>query len=209
MPSVTRRSQSNRARRRDQIEAKLLAAVEKLLAEGESFTELSVERLVSEADLSRSTFYVYFEDKGDLLQALTEDVISDFMNAAASWWDLPPGASREEVAAGLRQLVDVYRPHGVLMGAVVDASSYDPRVRERFGEMLQRSVGEVARHIREGQKAGTVRKDLDPEATAGWLTWMTERGLYQMVRVAEDGRIDALATAMADVIWNTLYEGAS
>ena len=208
MTSVTRKSQSNRARRRDEIEGRLLAAVEKLLAEGESYTELSVERLVSEADLSRSTFYVYFEDKGDLLQQLTEDVISNFMTAAAAWWDLPPGASREDVKAGLKQLVEVYRPHGILMGAVVDASSYDPGVRERFGEMLQRSIGEVARHIREGQEAGSVRKDLDPDATAGWLTWMTERGLYQLVRGSDDKQAEVLAEALADVIWNTLYEGA-
>jgi TetR/AcrR family transcriptional regulator, ethionamide resistance regulator len=207
MPSVTRKSQSNRARRRAEIEVRLLSAVEKLLADGESYTEISVERLVTEADLSRSTFYVYFEDKGDLLQTLTEDVISDFMEAAGKWWNLPAGASRDDVAAGLRELVEVYRPHGILMGAVVDASSYDPGVRERFGEMLMRSIGEVERHIREGQKAGTIRKELDPEATASWLTWMTERGLYQLVRGADDERAKVMAEALTGIIWNTLYEG--
>jgi len=47
---------------------RLLEVVQQLLDEGESFTEMSVERLVSEAGISRSTFYVYFEDKGDLLR---------------------------------------------------------------------------------------------------------------------------------------------
>lgn len=207
MPSVTRKVQSNRARRREEIEARLLGAVEKLLGEGESYTEISVERLVGEAGISRSTFYVYFEDKGHLLQKLTEDVITDFMDAASKWWNLPPGATRQDVAAGLRALVDAYRPHGILMGAVVDASSYDEGVRQAFGQMLQRSIAEVARHIREGQKAGSIRPELDPEAVAAWLTWMTERGLFQLVRSADDGQIDTLADAQATIIWHTLYEG--
>ena len=38
------------------------------------------------------------------------------MDAAAAWWSLPPGATRAEVAAGLRRLVDIYRPHAILMG---------------------------------------------------------------------------------------------
>lgn len=44
MPSVTRKTQSARAERRDQIRSRLLTAVESLLAEGESFTELPVGR---------------------------------------------------------------------------------------------------------------------------------------------------------------------
>jgi hypothetical protein len=38
--------------------------LEKLLAEGESFTGLTVERLASVAGVSRSMFYVCFEDNG-------------------------------------------------------------------------------------------------------------------------------------------------
>ena len=93
------------------------------------------------------------------------------------------------------------------MGAVTEVSSYDPGVRGRFGEMLERSISEVARHIREGQAAGTVRQGLDPEVTAAWLTWMTERGLYQLARDIDDARAAELAEALTDVIWNTLYEG--
>lgn len=209
MPSVTRRSQGSRAERREELEAALLDAVERLLASGESFTELSVERLVSEARVSRSTFYVYFQDKGDMLQALTEGVITDFMQAASEWWDLPPGASRDQVAAGLGRLVDTYRPHATLVAAVTEVSAYDSGVRARFGEMLARSIQAVADHIRRGQEAGTVRTDLDPDLTAAWLTWMTERGLYQLVRNADDARAEALSESLTGVIWNTLYEGAS
>ena len=91
MGSVTRKAGIDRGRRREEVEAKLLAAVERLLESGESYTEISVERLAREAGVARSTFYVYFNDKGHLLQKLTEDVIADFLVAASGWWDLLPG----------------------------------------------------------------------------------------------------------------------
>src|SRR5436189_5393598 len=107
MASVTRRPHSDRAARRGEIGRRLLVAVETLLADGESFTEVSVERLVAEAQISRSTFYVYFEDKGDLLQALTEDVMTKVIDAARAWWELPPEADRADVEVAMRGLVAV------------------------------------------------------------------------------------------------------
>src|SRR5881397_2160695 len=139
MASVTRRPHSDRAARRGEIGRRLLVAVEELLGDGESFTEVSVERLVTEAGISRSTFYVYFEDKGDLLQALTADVMTEVIDAARAWWELPPGADRGDVEAAMRGIVATYRCHKTLMAAVVEASSYDARVRERFGELIQLS----------------------------------------------------------------------
>src|SRR2546421_3862867 len=128
MASVTRKPHSDRATRRGEIGRRLLDAVERLLADGESFTEVSVERLVTEAELSRSTFYVYFEDKGDLLQALTADVMTEVIDAARAWWELPPDAQRADLEAAMRGIVSVYRGHMTLMVAVVEAASYDARV---------------------------------------------------------------------------------
>ena len=54
--SVTRRAHCARVQRRAENLAKLLDALEALLAEGESFTEVSVERLAARAGVSRSTF---------------------------------------------------------------------------------------------------------------------------------------------------------
>ena len=70
MPSVTRKPQAKRQERREQIERRLLDATERLMRDGASFTELSVDRLSTEAAMSRASFYIYFEDKGHLLRRL-------------------------------------------------------------------------------------------------------------------------------------------
>ena len=69
------------------------------MAEDESYTALSVERLVREAGISRATFYVYFEDKGDLLRALAEDFIERILGRGVDWWQLPPDATKADLRA--------------------------------------------------------------------------------------------------------------
>src|SRR5690348_2451424 len=187
MASVTRKKNpGSRAERRDQIRTSLLAAVEEMLEEGEGFTEISVERLVSRAEMSRSTFYVYFEDKGDLLAAWLTGIISELTAAAKGWWNLPDNAGRADLREALSEIVYTYRPHTTLMAAVYDAAAYEPAVREEVEAMMSSNIAGLRRHIRQGQKAGSINKDLRAEETAPWLQWMAERGLHQMVRGAGD-----------------------
>src|SRR6478752_6190682 len=105
MASVTRKSQGNRAKRRDDVRLRLLKAVERLLAHGESYAEISIERLVSSAKLSRSTFYVYFSDKAHLLRGWFEQVTEELEDAADDWWRLSGDVTRSDVRKALARIV--------------------------------------------------------------------------------------------------------
>jgi TetR/AcrR family transcriptional regulator, ethionamide resistance regulator len=217
MPSVTRKTQASRAERRDLIKARLLAAVESLLAEGENFTELSVERLVSLAGVSRSTFYVYFEDKGELIRAWLTEIISELDVAAQGWWSLGGEGegkgggtvSWDEVRVALNRVVLVYRPHTTLMAAAFDAAAYDPAVRDQVDAMMQRNIAGLRKHIRVGQASGSVDATLPAAQTAAWLTWMAERVLHRLIRDARDDELARLVDAYTSIVWNTLYAGAA
>lgn len=205
MPSVTRRSQSTRSRRRDEARHRLLGVVERLLAQGESFTEISVERLVSEAGMSRSTFYVYFEDKGDLLRAWFEEVTKEISDAATDWWQLDAGASNADLRAALDKVVKTYKPHTALMAATYDAAAYDVSVRELVEGMMSANAAGLRKHMKAGQSGGFVDPDLPVAQTASWLTWMAERGLHQLVRTASGAELERLIDAYTAIVWNTLY----
>jgi AcrR family transcriptional regulator len=208
MPSVTRKTQSARAKRRDETRKRLLDVVERLLSQGENFTEISVERLVSEAGISRSTFYVYFEDKGDLLSAWFSDIIEELVEATAGWWSLDKGATRAQLREVLDGVVRTYRPHTALMAATYDAAAYDASVRELVESMMETNVATLRKHIKKGQKEGFVDPELPAVQTAQWLTWMAERGLHQLVRQATDAELDGLIDAYTSIVWNTLYAPA-
>ncbi|MGH9000467.1 MAG: TetR/AcrR family transcriptional regulator [Acidimicrobiia bacterium] len=208
MPSVTRRRQTSRAARRDEIRHRLLEVVERLLEAGESFTEISVERMVSEAGLARSTFYLYFADKGDLLVAWFTEITVDLERAAREWWNLEPEATRDDLRRALEHIVSTYRPHTTLMAAAYDAAAYDEAVRALVAEMMNRNIAGLRSHIRAGQKAGSIDPGLLADQTARWLMWMAERGLHQLVRAASDAELGRLVDAFTAVIWNTLYAPA-
>ena len=192
------------AERRVALGRRLLPALEGLLEE-ESFIEISVERLVQKAGVSRSGFYVYFSDKGDLLQTLAAEVLADMFVAATGWWELPAGASKAQLREGLDGVVRAYLPHNKLIAAIVEASSYDIAVAEQFEMLMRQAANHVAAYIRRSQESGDARKGIDVEPVSEWITWMIERGLYQLVANADDEQRENLMTAATDIIWRTLY----
>lgn len=178
-----------------------------MLEGGESYADISVERLITAVNISRSTFYVYFDDKGDLLRAMAEDVTRDLAEAGSSWFELPTDATRDDLRQALRPLFDTYRRHQTLLGAITEAASYDPRVREQHLALVDEAVRGLEGHIKTQQRAGAAPPDLDARRTAKWLTWMHERGLYQMVATASPAESRKLLDSMADLVWRTLYAG--
>lgn len=189
--------------RRELVSRRLLPAVERLL-ESDTYAEISVEQLAEEAGISRSSFYNYFEDKGDLLRALTADVMGTIIDASRQWWMLAPGADKQELREAIAHMVDTYAPHAGLMRAVADFTSRDPRVREEFGAYMQRGAEGIAGYIRAGQRAGAFRGDLDADRVGLWLDWMAERGLSELGRPgAED--TERAVTALTDIFWKAVH----
>jgi len=205
MPSVTRRRPADREARRHDAQTRLLAAVERLVADGESFTEISIERIVAEAGMARSTYYVYFADKGDLLRGWFAEITDELRDAAATWWQLREPVVFDDVRVALAGIVDTYRPHTPLMAALYDTAAYDPSVREMVAAMMDENIAGLRSHIRRGQAAGFIDPTLSRAETASWLTWMAERGLHQLVRDASDTEVVRLVDAYARIVWNTLY----
>jgi AcrR family transcriptional regulator len=187
--------------------ADLARIVERLAADGERYSEISVERLINGADISRSTFYVYFEDKGALLIAMAEGVVQELLEACRVWWELPD-PTEEDIHNALHGIIAVYRAHAAVWGAFVEAASYDPNVRDQFTAVVGQCADGVTEHIREGQKQGFVRSEIDPRRTGLWLTWMTERGLYQLTPDASAAELEKLCRALTGIVWQALYAGA-
>jgi TetR/AcrR family transcriptional regulator, ethionamide resistance regulator len=188
--------------RRELTSRRLLPAVERLL-ERETYAEISVEQIAEEASISRSTFYNYYEDKGDLLSALTGDVMGAIIDASRQWWMLPPGARKDDLRDSIAHMVETYTPHAGLMRAVADFTSRDQRVREVFDASMQRGAEGIAGYIRDGQRAGVFRRDLDAGRVALWLDWMSERGLSELGRPGLEDPERAV-TALTDIYWKAL-----
>src|SRR6202047_2770567 len=205
MPSVTRKPQAKRQERREQIERRLLDATERLMRDGASFTELSVDRLSTEAGMSRASFYIYFEDKGHLLRRLAGQVFADLADSADRWWSMAWRHDPDDVRAGIGGIIESSRRHPPALVALNEMAGYDPLVGATYRNLLTAITGRVARVIEDGQADGSIRPELPATATASALTWMVERACQQNLPTAP-GTYDAeLTEAMTQIIWGTLY----
>lgn len=182
-----------------------VSITESLVQAGEPYAELSVESIIKAGGISRSTFYSYFDDKGDLLVAMARDVIGDLVGVGHAWWDLGAGLTRAQLRAALRVPVDTYRAHATILNAVVEAAAYDARVREQQQWLIDQVVAALAAHLADGQAAGFVSRSLDPGRSARWTIWMIERGLYQLVSPAEEAEAELLLDTLTELVWRTFY----
>src|ERR1700761_4149788 len=128
MPQAPRKPQAKRQERREQIERRLLDATERLMRDGASFTELSVDRLSTEAGMSRASFYVYFEDKGHLLRRLAGQVFADLAESAERWWSVAWRHDPEDVRAAMAAIIASYRRHQPVLVALNEMAAYDSLV---------------------------------------------------------------------------------
>src|SRR5207244_13625259 len=83
---ITRPASVHRERRAE-LDQRVLEATESLLRDGAGFTELGVERIAGAAGIARSTFYVHFVDKADLLIRLATRATDELFAASDEWWD--------------------------------------------------------------------------------------------------------------------------
>lgn len=194
-----------RERSRAALVDKLLAAVESLLSEGITYTDLSVETIIERAGAPRSTFYYHFRDKGELLIAVSADAVAQITESSKGLYRDNLHGSREQFTDAVRRTANTWLTHLPLINAVAELAAYNPMVKAQYLATWQSAQDHLADHIRAGQAAGVVRADLHPEHTAAWLTWMAERGLGLHVWAAPAEQQDAAIDALATTVWHTLY----
>ena len=200
MASLTRRTEAQ-TEKRAAVETLVLEATEALLGEGRSYAELKIEEIATRAGISRTAFYFYFRDKRELLMRLTEDVADALYAEADAWWS--GGDGSEGLERALANVIALYREHGVLLRAVVEASAYDEAVAGFWRALVGRFVEASRRRIEEEQARGAMT-GVATEATAFALTWMTERACYERLAQGDD-LTDDFQTGLVHVWVSALY----
>ena len=203
--SVTRKLRQNAVVARDEKAQRLLEATEKLLASGYSFIELSVDQLCREAGIGRSTYYVYFKDKSDLIRALAANVSDDMIHGSRAWLSVAPQATRGQFDQAILDTFKTYRRHKAVFKCLAETSSYDPSINEAFSNLLGAYSHQSVEALKAGKALGTIRPEVD-ESTLLALVWMFERIAYRMLQ--DDDSEEALhqASMMAtSIAWPVLY----
>ena len=166
----------------DEREAALLAAGERLLAQGR-FDDASVGELAAAAGVSRPTFYFYFASKDALMASLVDtthaDIASRLQDALRG-----TGTPTQRLAAAIHAGADAWWLHRAVMATAIELRHRVPelgaRMRASMSDVDQTCTAILIEH-------GTVPEREDPPAAAALvetLALLNERVLASEVATA-------------------------
>ncbi|MEU8836317.1 TetR/AcrR family transcriptional regulator [Streptomyces sp. NBC_01550] len=204
MASTTRRP-SDAAHRRAELEKRILSVIEDRLRDGVTYTELSVEQIAQAAGISRSTFYLYFRDKVDVLLRLSGSLKIESSKIAASWKPTGPGGGVDGLAHTYELILRHYRKHAVLLAAINEVAAYDPVVREAWTLDQDRFTDTLVTILEDEQRAGRTSADIDPRLAATIIVQGGAHVIAQQVATSEGSDDGAVARELACGYWYGIY----
>jgi len=173
------------------------------------FAGLSIQRIAENADLSKSSFYHFFDDKDDLLLAFLDTMLArygDPLEGIENDAD-PLDALWTYVDFGLYGLGDGSLPP---VGGDVDVQSgrpyvelrsqgtYDEAYRERFTDMDGSMHERLSRVIERGIEAGVFR-EVNTDRTAEFLLTVMLGSLFRRA-TADDVDVDAIHEELEAIV---------
>jgi AcrR family transcriptional regulator len=139
------------------------------------FASTRVADIVALAGTSHGTFYTYFEDKRDVLLALTEEAASAIYGAAVG--PLANGDRQDPRAAIRARLTVFFRTYGEWWDVVRTwdhASAIHPEVDELRARVRASILEQLCRLLERDRHSGRTDSGRDPEITGLALTAMVE-----------------------------------
>lgn len=204
---ATARSTTDDATADGGARAAIVAATERLL-QTTTLDDLRVADILTEAALSRATFYFYFASKDDAFTA----VLTEFMSAHVPRFEAIMGdverrrtpQLREDIAEWLK----IEPPHQVIVRSAVEEWPRRPELQTVYLDGQRRLSRALSRAIDQDRRAGVAVASIpSTQLAAGWM-WMMERAWYEAVGGATHLRDlpavrDALAATLVAAIYGT------
>ncbi|MFF4876935.1 TetR/AcrR family transcriptional regulator [Micromonospora sp. NPDC000668] len=206
MPSITRRRPRN-PEGRAAVEARVLAATERLLQQGVRFTDLGVQRIAAEAGVARSTFYTHFRDKSELLMRLAGTMQETSFDRIRGWDPAGPRDPLDTLTEVFADVIRIYRTYAPVLAAITEVAAYDEVVREYWAAGFEQFVARTEEVLRAEQRAGRTPADLDPAAATRLVVLGGDRFLAHHVGLipADPDADAAAARELAATWWYGVY----
>lgn len=179
------------------------------------FAGLSIQRIAENADLSKSSFYHFFDDKDDLLLSFLDEMLSQYggplkgienraepLDVLWAYVDFGLYGLADESLPPVEGEVDLQsgRPYVELRSQ----GTYDETYRSRFTEMDDSMRERLASVIEQGVEEGRFR-EVDADRTAEFLVTVMLGGLFR--RATADGiDADAVRSEIDDIVQDRLLE---
>jgi AcrR family transcriptional regulator len=162
-----------------ELRRNILDATAQLLTR-KSFAELSVADVLTEAGISRGSFYFYFQSKHEVLGELVRSAVAHGHEMSASWLGHHDESDREamtrrSIALGAR----LWSEQAGVLRAIVEHWRDDPVLEKVWLEQMASFTRTTAERIEIDRAAGAITHNgIDSQTLAATLTWLGERLYY-------------------------------
>jgi TetR/AcrR family transcriptional regulator, ethionamide resistance regulator len=176
---AARRARSGGGEVQRDVRRSLLDATRRLLAD-HRFDQLTVADILAAAQVSRASFYFYFESKHAVLAELVRAAVEQAQAAAQPWLEHRRDQSpREMLRQGTLDGARLWREHGPVLRAIVENWRSDPQLTQLWSEMMERFTAAATERIERDRGAGrATATTVDARVLAAALVWLGERAYY-------------------------------
>lgn len=186
VPQEQKRRRRDPGRTRERL---LQAAFREVYRSG--FQGASIDTILAATNVTKGALYHHFDSKEVLGYAVVEEIIAQFTRDK---WLLPLCGKGQplDILIGIVQRTSVRREDVEggcpLLNLAQEMSPLDEQFRKRLEAIFRAWQEGIATALRRGQAEGTVRRDLVPEETAGFLIAMYE-GYASLAKNAQDAKV--------------------
>jgi TetR/AcrR family transcriptional regulator, transcriptional repressor for nem operon len=175
------------------------------------FQNAGIDTILTATNVTKGALYYHFESKEALGYAIIEEIVATFPRDR---WLLPLQRSADknpiDALIGIVQAIPA-RPKDVKAGCPLvnlaqEMSQLDEQFRKRLEKIFLAWQEGIATALRRGQSQGTVRRDLVPEETAGFLIAMVE-GYEILAKNAQNAKVWKSGIGNIVVWLNSLRRG--
>jgi AcrR family transcriptional regulator len=198
-PSGPRSSKGVRTRER-------LVEAAKEIFEENGFLEARISDISERAGQSHGTFYYYFDSKEEVFREvaanLDEKLFAPMEEVILAHTRMAP---KQRIREAMRRHFESYKKEARMMGLIEHVARYDPEVNAMRLARHARYTEQVAKSIRQLQRAKLADTKLDPMITAAALGSMTFRFAEMwLVHGAVNATVERAIEQIAYVLENAL-----
>jgi AcrR family transcriptional regulator len=185
----------------DLREAALLRTASELLSH-RPWRSVSVDDMARGAGISRSAFYFYFDSREAVLFAIAAQAEEWLMQADEVWLRRTDESPYASLRRAICRNFDLWREHGPVLRAVIDAQTTDPALVELRRQWAEHFVSAIAARIERERAAGlALEPPPSPRDLARTLAGMTEHVMFESTMVPLSREVEARVADTLTTIW--------
>ncbi len=203
----TRRTREKYGGKKPTVEARLLAAMERRLEQGQHFMSLTIEELTTEAGMSRGTFYSHFRDKNELIARLMAQVTDEIVESAGTWLGTGENGERprrKDMEATMIGVSKTFMKHRAILSAFTDAARQDRTLSALYHDMMDTICARCRQSIAAVSRSGASRPGTGNDV-ADALSWFVVLYLGRFNASSSGAELKRLIAAVAHVCESAIF----